>query len=401
MRRLDPALLVVLGGVTAALHVGKLPTALPVLRESLGVTLLQAGFMLSLVQLAGMALGLAVGLAADSVGLKRMMVAGLLVLTAASLLGGWAQDPGTLMLLRALEGLGFLLASMPAPSLIRRMVEPSRMSAALGIWGAYMPFGTAVALLLGPPAMAAIEWQGWWRLLAAVSGAVALWLWFRLPPDRPHPHPEGRGGEGWPRRLRHTLGAPGPWLVALSFAVYSSQWLAVIGFLPSVYASAGLSAGLAGAATALAALVNIGGNIASGRLTQRGISPHHLLYVGFTVMGAGSIVAFAPLWTSVDATLAAGLRYAAVLMFSMIGGLIPGTLFSLAVRLAPGERTVSTTVGWMQQWSSIGQFAGPPLVALVAVRTGGWEWSWVVTCGCALAGLALARRMGGLLRTTN
>jgi hypothetical protein len=52
MRRLDPALLVVLGGVSAALHVGKLPTAIPVLRDALGVTLVQAGFLLSLVQLA-------------------------------------------------------------------------------------------------------------------------------------------------------------------------------------------------------------------------------------------------------------------------------------------------------------------------------------------------------------
>ena len=61
----------VLAGVTAALHVGKLPPALPVLREALGVTLLQAGFLLSLVQLAGMTCGLLVGLAADGLGLSR------------------------------------------------------------------------------------------------------------------------------------------------------------------------------------------------------------------------------------------------------------------------------------------------------------------------------------------
>jgi CP family cyanate transporter-like MFS transporter len=79
-----------------------------------------------------------------------------------------------------------------------------------------------------------------------------------------------------------------------------------------------------------------------------------------------------------------------VLALSGIGGVIPGTLFSLAVRLAPGERTVSTTVGWMQQWSAFGQFAGPPLVAWVASRAGGWQWSWVVTTGCAAAGLVLA-----------
>src|SRR5687767_11747768 len=139
MRRIEPAMLVVLAGVCAALHVGKMPTAIPVLRETLGVTLLQAGFLLSLVQLAGMALGIAVGLAADGVGLKRTMVGGLVILSAASALGGWAADAVTLMLLRAVEGLGFLLASMPAPGLIRRLVKPERVSVWLGMWGAYMP----------------------------------------------------------------------------------------------------------------------------------------------------------------------------------------------------------------------------------------------------------------------
>jgi MFS transporter, CP family, cyanate transporter len=80
MRGPAPALVVVLGGIAAALHVGKLPPALPALREALGVTLVQGGFLLSLVQLAGMSLGLVIGLAADGLGLKRTMVAGLLTL---------------------------------------------------------------------------------------------------------------------------------------------------------------------------------------------------------------------------------------------------------------------------------------------------------------------------------
>jgi CP family cyanate transporter-like MFS transporter len=29
-------------------------------------------------------------------------------------------------------------------------------------------------------------------------------------------------------------------------------------------------------------------------------------------------------------------------------------LFALAVRLAPNEGTLSTTVGWVQQWSALG-----------------------------------------------
>lgn len=386
--------MVVLAGVTAAVHVGKLPPALPVLEQALGVTLVQAGFLLSLVQLAGMLLGLAVGLMADGLGLRRSMLAGLLTLSAASALGGWAQDAASLLLLRTVEGFGVLLAAMPAPSLIRRLVPAPRLPAMLGVWGAYMPIGTASALLLGPWLMAGLGWRAWWWGLALLSLCVAVAFWRLVPADPPAPvlvPPGGGAAQRWPQRLRQTLAAPGPWLVALCFAMYSGQWLAVVGFLPSVYAQAGIAGTWSAVLTAAVAGINMVGNIVSGRLLQRGVAAERLLYVGFVTMGLGAVCAFA-------AVQGQGLppagRYLAVLLFSMVGGMIPGTLFSLAVALAPGERTVSTTVGWVQQWSSLGQMVGPPLVAWVASAAGGWQWTWAVTGACAAGGLLLAGLLG-------
>ena len=54
------------------------------------------------------------------------------------------------MVLRAAEGFGFLLVVLPAPGLVRSLVEPQRVSAMIGLWGAYMPLATALALLIGP-----------------------------------------------------------------------------------------------------------------------------------------------------------------------------------------------------------------------------------------------------------
>src|SRR5256885_3147813 len=82
-----PSWIVVAAGVSAALHVGKLPPAVPVLQQQLGLSLLQAGFLLSTVQVAGMVLGLVVGLGADRWGLRRSMLAGLLLMAGASALG--------------------------------------------------------------------------------------------------------------------------------------------------------------------------------------------------------------------------------------------------------------------------------------------------------------------------
>ncbi|MEY3475481.1 MAG: hypothetical protein RL087_1939, partial [Pseudomonadota bacterium] len=237
--RIDASLIVVLAGVSAALHVGKLPPAIAVLRDALGVTLVQAGFLLSLVQMAGMALGLVVGVMADGFGLRRTVISGLLLLSLASAWGATATDANTLLLSRAAEGAGFLLASLPGPALIRQLVDPARLNARLGLWGTYMPMGTALALLLGPLCIAAWGWPVWWWSLSALSVLMALVVWRVVPADAVRvafaaqsgiatnsgsPGPGGAEG-GW-HRFAQTLSHRGPWLVSLAFAVYSAQWLA-------------------------------------------------------------------------------------------------------------------------------------------------------------------------------
>jgi CP family cyanate transporter-like MFS transporter len=382
---IDPALVVILAGVSAALHVGKLPPAIPVLQQALGLSLLQAAFLLSMVQGAGMCAGVAFGALSDALGLKRSMLIGLALMALASALGGASMQVAPLLALRAFEGFGFLLVVLPAPGLVRRLVAPERVSLMLGVWGAYMPLATASALLIGPLWIGALGWRAWWWLMAALTAAMALWLARAVPDAVAAAAAPTQEPMRWTTRLRHTLSARGPWLIAASFAVYSSQWLAVIGFLPSIYTQAGLGGAATGVLTALAAAVNMVGNIGSGRMLHRGVKPTTLLNGGFIAMALAATLAFA----GTDGATHPMLRYAAVLAFSMIGGVIPGTLFSLAVRVAPGEHTLSSTVGWVQQWSAAGQFVGPPLVAWVAATVGGWHLTWLATGACSLLGLAL------------
>jgi MFS family permease len=360
------AALVLAVGVTCALHVGKLPVAIPVLREALGLTLLQAGFLLSLVQLAGMTLGLLVGLAADRLGPRRVMLMGLVLLALGSALGALAPGVNTLLATRVVEGMGFLMGVLPAPGLLRQRVgHVPTLARALGWWGAYMPVGTALALLLGASLIGLVGWRGVWLLLSLVTllAALALQRWVSV--DTPTGVGGGAQAALWPRLVR-TLQARGPWLVALAFFLYSGQWLAVVGFLPTIVSQAGVSGGTLGLLTALAAGINMVGNIGAGRWFARGAAPGLLLALAYTTMGLAALVAFAAQGHPLG-------QYLAVLVFSGVGGLIPGTLFSLAVVLSPGQDTVSTTVGWMQQFSSLGQFIGPPVVAWVATAVGGWQ----------------------------
>ena len=389
------AWIVILAGVSAALHVGKLPPAIPALQAELGLTLVQAGFLLSLVQLGSMALGLVAGLLADGIGLRRCLVAGLWILVVAGAAGGFMHSAAGLLLLRGAEGMGVLLVTVPAPSLVRRLVPPGQVTRMLGFWGAFMPFGTATALLLGPAIIPWAGWPGWWWTVAAFSLVVVVWVMVRVPRDGLSAAKAASAGQTgaaampWRARLAQTLGAAGPWLGALTFAVYSAQWLAVIGFLPSLYLQAGWGGAQGAVLTAGVAAVNIIGNVAAGRLLARSVPARTLLWCGFAGMAAGAVLAFS------DVTVGhAALRYAGALLFSCVGGLIPGTLFGLAPRLAPSEHSIASTVGLMQQCSAVGQVGGPPLAAWLAGQVGGWQLTWVMTGACCVIGAGLAAGIG-------
>lgn len=386
--RLHPFWFIIAAGVSVALHISKLPPAVAVLQQELGISLVDAGFLLSTVQFAGMFLGLLVGLSADRWGLKRSMMAGLILMAAGSVIGAMANGFLWLLLCRVLEGLGFLVAVMPGPGLIRRHVPAAELGRRMSWWSTYMPIGMTLGLIASPWLLQLSSWRVLWLVLGGISLLAAAAIWRQVPSDPPTPTAATASEAGWQPRLLLTLRSSGPWLVAISFMVYAGQWIAIVGFLPTVYQAAGVSAQLAGLLTALVSMANIVGNVSAGQLQYAGWTPKRILQTGFAAMGICTLLAF--LQVAGEPVLPLWLRFVAIVTFSAIGGLIPGSLFILAVRLSPSADTVSTTVGFMQQCSSMGQMLGPPLVAAVATWTGGWQWTWAVTGSFALTGWVLA-----------
>src|SRR5690606_24365191 len=281
-------------------------------------------------------------------------------------------------------------------ALIRRLVSPERLSPNTGPWATYMPPATVITLRAAPrspttPPPRRPSPLRTWPTPSCRSPTA--------PPVPPHPTAAPappRPCPGPPRAslsqlARTTLGAANAWLVALICGVYAGQWMAVIGFLPTIYAAQGISGTTAGLLTAIVAGANAIGNLSAGRLLHRGVAGWQLLITGLATMILCAYAAF-------GAGLPAPAQFVAVLVFSLVGRLVPATLFVLGLTLAPTPQTASTTIGWMQQCSSLGQFAGPPFVAWVVNRAGGdWQWTWTATAAFAAAGIGPAALIG--LRT--
>lgn len=276
------------------------------------------------------------------------------------------------------------------PSLIRQLVPPGRLNRIMTLWSCYMPAGSVLILLAGPWLLRLGDWRMLWIFLAVLTVAMLYLVWAMVPSDAQRarqqstqrPHSEAVRPSIL-HMVRLTLSSRDVWIIALIFGAYAAQWVALIGFLPTIYAAAGIQGTTAGFLTALVAGVNIIGNLLAGRLLHRGLTARRLIVTGLCTMMVCTFLSF-------GAGLPMPIQFAAILVFSAVGGLIPATLFVLAIRVAPSPQTTTTTVGWMQQCSSLGQFVGPPVIAWVVDLAGGWQWTWLATGAYALAGILLA-----------
>ena len=376
-------------GILAALQVGKAIVGLPSVRADLGMSLTLAGVLLSAYTYVGAALGGAIGGVVDRIGQGRILVGSLAAFAVASALGAVSPSTPLLVVSRILEGLGFMGAVVAAPALVSRASGERHRSLAMGLWGIYMPGGQLMAMIIGPALLSWLGWRGLWAanalLLAGYAAVVAVVVGrssFGRSSDghssaRPAPPvPPGAAPSRW-AGLRPVLP------LALTFGLYSLQYLAVVGFLPTIYQAHGLSSGVAAFLTGVVIFGNIVGNVVAGALVHRGVEPGTLAAIALAVMGLSAIVIYAT-WAPFPLTVASAV------CFTTFGGLLPASIFAAVPRLAPSPALTGPANGLAVQVSNIGSIIGPPLVAAVASWAGNWSFSPVVLSTAAAAGIVTA-----------
>jgi MFS family permease len=378
-------LLFVGAGVVVSFQVGKAPPVLPAIRAELGMSLFLAGWILSTFNVIGLALGAFSGAIADAFGHRRLLICGLVFQAAGSLMGSFAPGAALLFATRILEGLGFIVIAAAGPALIARVTHPMDLRLALAVWSCWMPTGAALMMLLTPVVTSLWGWRGLWQVNAGLLALYALCMG-RTTSD-PGPAETAQGKPNLTRvwgDMRETLSSAGPLLLAFIFATYTLQWLAVMGFLPTMLIEDyGLASGSASLLTALMVAVNIPGNLAGGWLLQRGAKRWKLMALGSLVMGVSSLGIY-------SSAIPFALRFGACLVFSCIGGILPASALSSAPLHAPAPHMVGTTNGLIMQGSQLGQTVGPPALALIVSGPIGWQAAPRLLVLTAVAGIGLS-----------
>jgi len=375
-------------GIGAAMQVGKVPPALGVLAQDLHLGLQTGAWVISMFSIVGATLGFLVGSLVERIGAQRAARLGLFGIAAASCAGSWALLPWQLLLSRALEGMAFVFVVVAIPSLLVASASESDRRFVPALWGIYMPVGMALSLAGAQPILHAYGWRVLWQMEAAVLTVLGLSLLLA-----PAPPPPLRSERAAPALgvLARAVWQRGPLLLAAIFACYTVQYLAVMGFLPSILQAEGASAQAAGVLSALAVMANAAGNLSVGALIARGARPRRLIAVACVVMLVAASGIYLP-------AAPASVRYVLVLILAGVGGLIPASIFALVPRVAPDRQSAASIMGFVVQASHLGQLAGPPAVAAVAAAAGGFQLSALVLMPAALCAWGAAR---GLRRVSS
>lgn len=347
MRASDPPLrtdwtlvaLLYLAGLLAAGQFAKVALVL----EPLDAFYPQGGrflpLLVSLIGLTGILFGATAGVLAARVGLRKVLILGLCLGAAVSLVQALMPPLPGLVVLRLAEGISHLSIVIVAPTLMVRAAAPFDRPVVMGIWGTFFGIGFAGVAVLAP----ALVEAGGPGVLFAAHGAALLLLALVIGPRLPVVVPEPARGSLWSRQiaiyrdLRQIL--PG-----LGFLWHALQFLALLTFLPAF-----LPPG-AGVFLPLAALV---GTFGAGLLARRWRATRIGAWA-FLASSAGLLALVLmpgpPLWL-------------ALVAFALVG-LIPGAAFASIPELNTTPEAQACAQGALAQMGNLGTTLGPPLFAL-------------------------------------
>src|SRR5690349_3055306 len=196
-RRRRAVLAVAIGAIaldTALL--GLIAPLLPDIEERIGATDAQLGLALGAYAFPLLLVSLPLGRLADIVGRRPLLLGGMLLTVAGSLLIAFADSLPVLISGRAVQGIGSAGSWIAALALVSELAPPGRKGEAIGFAFAANSVGAIAGPALGGILGDAVSFEFPFLLVAGIGAAIALVGAFVLPRERrghqQEPTPAGR-----------------------------------------------------------------------------------------------------------------------------------------------------------------------------------------------------------------
>lgn len=358
-------------GLLAAMQFAKIGVPFAEVRAAYPQAGAQIGWLLSLISGMGALLGTVAGVLAVRMGLRRILLGGMVLGGLASLVQASLPSLPVMLALRLIEGMSHLAIVIAAPTLIAQIAPTAWRGAAMALWSTFFGVAFALTAALGLPLVAA---QGLGALLAThgalMLGAAALVAGAALPNVAPAANPLALSFWGQNRQAYGSASVAAP---GYGWLFYTLTFVAFLALLPDRAPES------ARATTAAAmSLGSIAVSLLLVPLLLRKITAVTAVMMGFG-LGMGVLLA-API---LPHTLTAVALFAAL-------GLVQGASFASVPELNTTPHAQAMAYGVMAQMGNLGNLLGTPV--FLAILGWGDEPALYAT-GAALYAGAIATHL--------
>jgi predicted MFS family arabinose efflux permease len=360
-----------------------IPSIAPLIRESLGLSVAQAGSFLSAYYIGPVLISLPAGWLADRWGVRGAMVLGQALIAIGLFAAAAAPSFSFLIAILVLAGAGYGVLNPTTTKAGMAWFPPRQRATVVGLKQIGLPGGGALGALLMPPIALAFGWRAAVAASAAAVGALALVTW-ALYRDLAEPAAAEPARTRGP--FRAVLTNRDLWLVSISTLIFAGVQTVFLSFLV-LYLNDIVALDLVVAAKYLVAaqVSGVAGRVLFGLLSDRLFGGQRRIVLA--IAGVGSMGCALVLSTTAPGTGPALLApLAAGIGFFGVGW--NGVQHTLMAELA-GPRAAGTAVGLGLAISSLGVTVCPPVFGLMVESLGGYGTAWLVLAASMGAALLL------------
>src|SRR4051812_41316560 len=321
------------------------------------------------------------GAIADRTGHRKVMLAGVLLVGAATAAAPLAHSTAALVVLIGI--LGALGSAAIGPGLLisasARWIPDAKRNIVTGIVNAGGSFGQFTVIPLAQLFIGLAGWQPAMVLLGVMSlGAVPLLLWItRGQAEHAAAHPAAPGS--LKAALTQAVRDPSFLLLTTGFFTCGFHVAFIATHLPGVVASCGLPPAVSAWSLALIGLFNILGSLWIGRVITGRRMKLALAWIYFARAAMIIIFFFAPKTTLTFLVFAAGIGFSYL-------STVPPTV-GLVIKFY-GVRYMATLFGLVMLSHQVGGFLGAYLGGKAFEASGSYDWMWWADAAlCVLAAL--------------
>lgn len=367
----------------------KVPPIMIQLNEALGLTIVQSGWLMSIMSLAGLILALPAGFIIMKLGVKWATVVAAAFQLVGSLLGTFAADFAVMMASRTLEGIALGLCNVTGFAVVAAFFPPEKRGLPNSLNTACYTVSVFMMMNVAMPLYNAFDWQGvWWFVnilsILAVLAAVA----FIPGKDREIDFDSVEKNDEPEERVNYKtlLTNPSIYIVAIIFVVFNIGYYGISTYMPTyLVEGVGADQAMANLATSWQSLVGLPAAIIVGVVLDKVKIEKRkfIVAIAMIVLAVCYAVAF-----QMPSVLAA----TALLVFlGFVVTLVPPSLYTIGPDIIPKGAYAAIILAIVTFGQNLGMTLGPLVVGYVVDFAGGvWQASALPMGALALIGGILA-----------